>query len=51
MDTGYGRTRETGEKGVYNVVFSYMEEEVGRFAARAAYGFFSISPKENRSTR
>ena len=36
MDTGYGRTRETGEKGIYNVVFSYIEEEVGRFAARAA---------------
>ncbi|QQS33793.1 MAG: cyanophycin synthetase [Acidobacteriota bacterium] len=36
MDTGYGRTRETGEKGVYNVVFSYVEEEVGRFAGRAA---------------
>jgi cyanophycin synthetase len=36
MDTGYGRTRETGEKGIYNVVFSYVEEEVGRFAGRAA---------------
>jgi cyanophycin synthetase len=36
MDTGFGRTRETGEKGVYNVVFSYVEEEVGRFAGRAA---------------
>ncbi|MBX3292456.1 MAG: cyanophycin synthetase [Acidobacteria bacterium] len=36
MDTGYGRTRETGEKGVYNVVFSYVEEEVGRFAGRVA---------------
>lgn len=36
MDTGYGRTRETGEKGIYNVVFSYLEEEVGRFAGRAA---------------
>lgn len=36
MDTGYGRTRETSEKGVYNVVFSYLEEEVGRFAGRAA---------------
>lgn len=36
MDTGYGRTRETGEKGVYNVVFSYLEEEVGRYAGRAA---------------
>lgn len=36
MDTGYGRTRETGEKGIYNIVFSYLEEEVGRFAGRAA---------------
>lgn len=36
MATGYGRTRETGEKGVYNAVFSYVEEEVGRFAGRAA---------------
>lgn len=40
MDTGYGRTRETGEKGIYNVVFSYHEEEVGRFAARAAVRLF-----------
>src|ERR1700712_2536024 len=36
MDTGYGRTRETGQKGIYNVVYSYLEEEVGRFAGRAA---------------
>ncbi len=40
MDTGYGRTRETDERGVYNVVFSYMEEEVGRYAARAAIRLF-----------
>lgn len=40
MDTGYGRTRETGEIGIYNVVFSYMEEEVGRYAARAAVKLF-----------
>ncbi len=40
MDTGYGRTRETGERGIYSVVFSYMEEEVGRFAARAAVKLF-----------
>src|SRR5688572_12241461 len=25
MDCGFGRTRGTGEPGVYNVVFSYME--------------------------
>ena len=36
MDTGYGRTRETSEKGIYNVVYAYVEEEVGRFAGRAA---------------
>lgn len=40
MDTGYGRTRGTGETGVYNVVFSYHEEEVGRYAARAAVRLF-----------
>jgi len=37
MDTGFGRTRGYGEKGVYHVVFSYMEESVGRFAAKAAF--------------
>lgn len=36
MDVGFGRTRSYGEKGVYNVVFAYMEEEVGRFAAKSA---------------
>lgn len=40
MDTGYGRTRETGEEGIYNVVFSYMEEEVGRYSARASVRLF-----------
>jgi cyanophycin synthetase len=40
MDVGYGRTRETGERGIYSVVFSYMEEEVGRFAGRAAVRLF-----------
>jgi len=36
MDTGFGRTRETKTPGVYNVVFSYIEESVGAFAAEAA---------------
>jgi len=36
MDVGFGRTRGYGEHGVYNVVFSYMEEKVGRFAAKAS---------------
>lgn len=36
MDTGFGRTRTYGEEGVYFVVFSYIEEKVGRFAAKSA---------------
>lgn len=36
MEVGFGRTRGYGEKGVYNVVFAYTEEAVGRYAARAA---------------
>ncbi|REJ80065.1 MAG: cyanophycin synthetase [Bacteroidetes bacterium] len=36
MDCGFGRTRSTGQHGVYNVVFNYMEEKVGVFAAKAA---------------
>ncbi len=40
MDVGYGRTRETSETGIYNVVFAYFEEECGRYAARAAVRLF-----------
>lgn len=36
MDVGFGRTRGYGESGVYNVVFAYMEEKVGRYAAELA---------------
>jgi cyanophycin synthetase len=36
MDTGFGRTRETREPGVYNVVFTYIEEKVGIYAAEAS---------------
>ncbi len=36
MDVGFGRTRSTSEHGVYNVVFAYMEEKVGIYAAKAA---------------
>lgn len=35
MDTSFGRTRGYGEKGVYQVVFEYTEENAGRYAARA----------------
>ncbi|MET0394761.1 MAG: cyanophycin synthetase, partial [Chitinophagaceae bacterium] len=37
MDCGFGRTRSTGERnGVYHVVFDYMEEDAGVYAAKAA---------------
>lgn len=36
MDTGFGRTRGYGEPGVYHVVFTYVEEKVGRFAAEVS---------------
>ena len=36
MDVGFGRTRGYGEVGVYNVVFAYMEESVGRYAAEVS---------------
>ena len=36
MDTGFGRTRGTGNHGEYYVVFSYMEEDAGVYAAKAA---------------
>ena len=36
MDVGFGRTRGTGEPGIYNVVFAYMEEKAGTFAAKSA---------------
>jgi cyanophycin synthetase len=37
MDMGFGRTRTTGKKGEYFVVFDYMEEEAGVFAAKSAF--------------
>ena len=36
MDTGFGRTRQTKTEGVYNVVFSYLEEKAGVYAAEAS---------------
>jgi hypothetical protein len=36
MDTGFGRTRGTGNAGEYFVVFSYMEEDAGVYAAKAS---------------
>ncbi len=36
METGFGRTRQTKTDGIYNVVFSYLEEKAGIFAATAS---------------
>ena len=36
MECGFGRTRGTGTEGIYNVVFSYMEENVGIYASKAS---------------
>jgi len=36
MDTGFGRTRETADRGVYHVVFSYHEAKAGIYTAKAA---------------
>jgi cyanophycin synthetase len=36
MECGFGRTRSTIKKGVYNVVFSYEIEKAGKYAAKAA---------------
>ena len=35
-DTGFGRTRGTGKKGEYNVIFNYEEKSVGILAAKEA---------------
>src|SRR6266498_2486464 len=36
MNCGFGRTRSTGEHGIYYVVFSYMEEDAGVYTAKAS---------------
>jgi len=38
MDTGFGRTRETGDKGIYHIVFSYIVSEVGKRAGELSVG-------------
>jgi cyanophycin synthetase len=36
MDVSFGKTRSTGKKGVYNVVFRFHSEEAGVYAAKAS---------------
>jgi cyanophycin synthetase len=37
MPVGFGRTRETANPGVYQVVVEYLDEQAGRYATRAAF--------------
>lgn len=57
LDTGFGRTRETKIPGVYNVVYSYLEEKTGLYAGEIAVQFcqalfenqpFDLSPHIQR---
>lgn len=36
MPVGFGRTRETATPGIYQVIIEYLDEQAGRYAARAA---------------
>ncbi len=36
IDVSFGKTRSTGKKGVYNVVFRFHSEEAGFYAAKAS---------------
>lgn len=40
METGFGRTRKTSIPGIYNIVFSYIEEEAGIYTAKASVELF-----------
>ena len=39
LDTGFARTRSTNTHGVYNVVYSYLEEKTGLYAGQVAVEF------------
>lgn len=45
MEVGYGRTRGTAEKGVYNMVFAYEVEQAGLFAAESAFNIVNAFTK------
>jgi len=46
-DVSFGRTRSTGEPGVYNMVFQYKQRDVGLEAARIALQLLlSLLPDE-----
>lgn len=49
MEAGFGRTRGTSQSGIYNIVFSYAEEEAGKFAARASVELFERLARADES--
>jgi cyanophycin synthetase len=49
MEVGFGSTRDYGKRGVYSVVFAYMEEKVGRFAAEAAVRICQALDRQKRN--
>ena len=52
MDVGFGRTRSTGEAGVYHVVFAYEEEKGStRAGTRTESGSFRSPQAWSRSPR
>jgi len=48
METGFGRTRETAVRGVYHVVFSYIDPDAGQYAAQAAVRIAEALIKEQK---
>lgn len=45
METGYGRTRGTAFKGIYNMVFAFEIEQAGLFAAQSAFAIVEAIAK------
>ena len=46
MECGYGRTKGTKTKGVYNMVFTYTIEKAGLYAAEAAFRMVDAIAKD-----
>ena len=46
MECGFGRTKGTNIRGVYNMVFTYKIEEAGLYAAKAAFRMVEAIAKD-----
>jgi len=47
MDVGYGKTRSTLEKGVYNVCFRFFDEVAGTYAGKSALNLINAFLSKN----